>query len=147
MSDRASGAARHPSRRRDAGMTLPELLISVTMIGIIATVLAASITVTFRQADNTEGRLNVARGEQNVDMYLPNDLASAETLDQDPDASPCGAACPPGLGLIGSNALMVSWTTSTSNGTSAVTVTTNVSYHFSETDEPGIYQLVRIECR
>lgn len=147
MSDRAIGAARHPSRRRDAGMTLPELLISVTMIGIIATVLAASITVTFRQADNTEGRLNVARGEQNVDMYLPNDLASAETLDQDPDASPCGAACPPGLGLTGSNALMVSWTTSTSNGTSPVTVTTNVSYHFSETDEPGIYQLVRIECR
>lgn len=145
MSDRS--IARFPARRRDAGMTLPELLISVTMMGIIATVLAAAITVTFRQADNTEGRLNVARGEQTVDYYLPNDLASAETLDQDPDARPCGDACPPGLDLSGSNALMVSWTTTVSDGTNPVTVTTNVSYHFSETDTPGVYQLVRIECR
>lgn len=128
-------------------MTLPELLISVTMMGVIATVLAASITVTFRQADNTEGRLNVARAEQTVDMYLPNDLASAETIDQDPDASPCGSSCPPGVDLSGSNALMISWTTTASDGTNAITVTHNVSYHFSESDVPGTYQLVRIHCQ
>ena len=51
-----------PARRhRDAGMTLPELLVSIAIMGLIVTVLASAITVTLRQQSSTEGRLNVAR--------------------------------------------------------------------------------------
>jgi prepilin-type N-terminal cleavage/methylation domain-containing protein len=139
---------RRPSRRRDLGMTLPELLIAVAVLGLIMLVLAASIIVTLRQSDNTEGRINVARGEQSVDLYLPNDLASAETISQDPDASPCTGGCPASVQLYGSNALMLTWTLKVPNssGTDAVVVTTNVSYFFRESSTPGIYQMDRIEC-
>ncbi len=66
----------------DRGMTLPELLIAVAVHRADHDrALERSIIVTMRQSDNTEGRLNVARGEQNVDMYLPDDLASAESID------------------------------------------------------------------
>jgi hypothetical protein len=127
-------------------MTLPELLITISVMGLIVSVIAASIVVTVRQSDNTEGRLNVARGEQSVDMYLPNDLASAQWVDQDPDSSPCDNSCPSGIVLNGSNALMLTWTKTVSDGLNPVTVTTNVSYYFNETSEPGVYELRRIEC-
>jgi len=56
-------------------MTLPELLISVSIIGLIAAVLSSAIIVTFRQGDSTEGRINVARAEQSINTWLPADLA------------------------------------------------------------------------
>lgn len=72
--------SRHPApaRRCDGGYTLPEVLITVMLLGLIATVLGAAITITFRQTDATEGRLNVARAEQSIDTWLPADLASTD---------------------------------------------------------------------
>ena len=79
MSDRNKSAS-GSRRRRDAGMTLPELLIAVTVIGLIVTVLASSLIVTIRSRSSTEGRLNVARAEQTIGMWLPADLASADEV-------------------------------------------------------------------
>lgn len=44
-------------------MTLIELLVSITVIGLIATVLAATITVVLRQSPETTARVDSARWE------------------------------------------------------------------------------------
>lgn len=130
-------------RVRDRGMTLPELLIVVSIVGLIVAVLSTSIIVTIRQDDNTEGRLNVARAEQSVGMWMPADLASADVVDTSPSASPCGAAVCDGIVLSnGSNVLMLTWTVDGPGGTST---TTNVSYHFTQLPD-GDYVLWRVEC-
>lgn len=128
---------------RDRGVTLPELLIVVSIVGLIVAVLSTSVIVTLRQNDNTEGRINVARAEQNVGMWMPADLASANVVDTSPNASPCGAAVCDGIVLSnGSNVVMLTWTI---DGPGGVTSTTNVSYHFTQLPD-GEYVLWRVEC-
>ena len=143
-------------RRRagDSGMTLPEVLIAVTMLGLLVAVISSSLVVTMRQQSSTEGRLNVARSEQSVGLWLPGDLASAGVVSVEPDWSPCrhievdgeweptGVECPP-LGLpAGSNALMLGWSYKDADGN--VTYT-NVSYQFYQ-DSDGTFSLARVEC-
>jgi prepilin-type N-terminal cleavage/methylation domain-containing protein len=139
---------RPPARQpRDRGMTLPELLIAVTIIGLIVTVLSSALIVTMRQESSTEGRLNVARAEQNIGMWLPGDLASAATVSTDPMATPCGADACPDFGLgPGSNALLISWSVQNQGSSDPPTFTyTNVSYFFSQAPD-GSFMLTRIEC-
>jgi prepilin-type N-terminal cleavage/methylation domain-containing protein len=143
-------------RRRDgdAGMTLPEVLIAVAMLGLLVAVISGALVVTMRQQSSTEGRLNVARSEQSVGLWLPGDLASAGVVSVEPDWSPCGhievdgeweatgVECPP-LGLpAGSNALMLGWSYKDADGN--VTYT-NVSYQFYQ-DSDGTFSLARVEC-
>jgi hypothetical protein len=123
-------------------MTLPELLVSVVVLGLIVTALATSLTVVFRQQPANEGRFNVARAEQTIGMWVPADLASAVTVDTDPAGSPCGNACPGNVHLTGSNAMLLTWTTTSAAG---VTTTTKVAYHFFEAAD-GTFQLARIHC-
>ena len=74
--------------------------------------------VTLRQERNTDGRLNVARSEQTIGMWIPADLSSADTVDTSPDATPCGAPVCDGIDLTdGSNVLLLSWSTETGTGT------------------------------
>ena len=82
-------------------MTLPELLISVVLTGILIASLAMSITVIYKQSDNTAGRVNNARSEQNINVWMPSDLASAESVDITPEAVPCSGNCPPGADVGG----------------------------------------------
>ena len=129
-------------RARDAGVTLPELLIGVLLLGLIMATLSAVVIVIVKQQDNTTGRLNNARSEQQVGIWMPADLASAESVDTAAGATPCGSQCPAGTVIDGSNALMLTWSnTSASN----VVTTTKVSYRYRlfGTDD---YQLVRVEC-
>ena len=155
MSDTRSNSGSSTQRRAgDAGMTLPELLISISIMGIIIGVISSALIVTLRQQDATEGRINVARSEQSVGLWLPGDLASAGVVSVEPDWSPCGEievdgvwqptgdVCPP-LGLpAGSNALMLGWSYKDADG--KVTYT-NVSYQFYQ-DTDGTFSLARVEC-
>lgn len=133
--------------RLDRGMTLPELLVCVTMMGLIVTVLSSAIVVTLRQQSSTEGRLNVARAEQSVGLWMPADLSSADEVDTDPGATPCGASmCQPGdIDLSrGSNVVMMTWTVdSDHNGNGLMT---KVSYHFTPTPGTDVFELWRVEC-
>jgi prepilin-type N-terminal cleavage/methylation domain-containing protein len=134
------------AHRRDRGMTLPELLVAITLMGLIVTVLSSTIVVTLRQQSGTEGRVNVARAEQSVSLWMPADLASADEVFTDPALSPCGATtCPGGIDLRnGSNVVMMSWyVDANSNGEGLLT---NVSYHFAPSAEVGRFELSRIEC-
>ncbi|HWL44599.1 MAG TPA: prepilin-type N-terminal cleavage/methylation domain-containing protein [Ilumatobacter sp.] len=154
MSD--TGAPRTDTRigdSRDRGMTLPELMIAVTVAALIAGVLATSIIVTMRQRDNTEGRLNVARAEQNVSMWMPADLASADTVNTSPWLTPCGSAMCDDIYLgDGSNVLMLEWSEAGEGdalcppeGMHNCTVT-RVSYNFYPAPDGNLYELRRVEC-
>jgi len=124
-------------------MTLPELLISITLLGLMVAVLSSALIVTMRQSDNTEGRLNVARAEQSVSLWVPADLSSADTVDTSPQATPCGLSVCDGIDLSGSsNVLMLSWSTQASGGT----IETNVSYSFAMSDDGQGFELTRVTC-
>jgi prepilin-type N-terminal cleavage/methylation domain-containing protein len=135
---------RRAADRLDAGMTLPEVLITMVIMGTLVTSLVAATTVIVRQQDNSEGRLNNARSEQNVGIWLPSDLASAEDVDTTPNASPCGSECPPNVNVGGSNALMLTWTGWVSGGTEPVQTVTTVSYRYVLVGEE--WQIIRVAC-
>lgn len=133
---------------RDRGMTLPEILIVVSVMGIVMSVITAAIIVTFRQADSTEGRVNVARAEQSIDTWLPADLASTDVtnvalpaVDIDPAASPCGNCG--SIDMSGANAMQLAWTTTVA-GPPAVDLITRVQYQYIEVGDE--WQVQRVEC-
>jgi hypothetical protein len=124
-------------------MTLPELLIAISMMGLLMTVLSTAVVVTLRQQDNTEGRLNVAQAEQAISMWIPADLSSASVVDTSPDATPCGAAVCDGIDLsAGSNVMMLSW----EDDDGGVVTRTNVSYHFAPSADGQTFELSRVQC-
>ena len=125
--------SQHPSRR-DPGMTLIELLVSVLVIGSIATVLAATLTVTFRQQGDTQGRLDVARWGQSLAMWLPSDLASAT----DVSAAEADSPCPSAECTFGSNALLLKWNDGTGE--------TTLSYRYGPAGDGRSFILTRVEC-
>ncbi|HEY7626464.1 MAG TPA: vWA domain-containing protein [Ilumatobacteraceae bacterium] len=134
------------SGTRDSGMSLVEVLISVLLTAMLCTALAFSVTVVLKQSDNTTGRVNNARSEQNVGFWMPSDLASADAVSTDPAAMPCDAPCPPEANTGGSNALMLTWsvqTLDTATG-NTVTVTTKVSYRYMQAGDEWV--MVRVEC-
>ena len=153
----------HPARQhRDSGMTLPELLVSVTLTGILMSSLALATDVMLSNHDNTLGRANNSRSEQNVGLFMPTDLASSESENTDADAVPCGPesgpdhllgtaddipqpACPVGANVGGSNALLLTWTGSIvgADGNPQDT-TTKVSYRVVLVGTE--YQLIRVKC-
>jgi prepilin-type N-terminal cleavage/methylation domain-containing protein len=123
--------------RRDRGMTLPELLISIAVIGLVSSVLVAGISVTLRQHEDTRGRIDVARWEQNLGMWLPDDLRSASDANAEPGSTPCGGSSCGGTDMgAGSNVLWLSWN---EGG-----VTTRVSYRY-QPDGDG-FGLFRVAC-
>ena len=137
-------------------MTLPEVLIAITVLGILLATISTALIVTLRQQSSTEGRLNVARSEQSIGMWLPGDLASAAAISVEPDWTPCGHievdgewvetgdVCPPSGLPAGSNALMLGWSYKDADGN--VTYT-NLSYYFYQ-DSDGTFSLaggVRID--
>ena len=145
MSDQEKCSDRPTRVRRDSGMTLLELVVSISMLGLITMVISSAIVVTLRQQDNSFGRLNVAREEQQVGLWVPADLSSSDTVDTSPWITPCGATVCDGIDLSnGSNVMMLSWSTENGDGT---TTATNVSYHFAPTDDPPtVFALSRVVC-
>jgi len=133
------------SRTGDKGMTLVELVVAISMLGLLTAVLSSAIIVTLRQQDNTTGRLNVAVAEQAISMFIPPDLASANIVDTSPQATPCGATVCDGIDLsTGSNVLQLEWDIENGDGT---TTSTKVSYHFAPAVDGETYEVSRIECR
>lgn len=126
-------------------MTLPELLIAITIAGVLVAVISAALVVTLRQQPLTEQRLDLSRAEQSLSMWLPNDLASADSFTEEPWASPCGA---PQCGSVdlsnGSNVLMLEWSIESPTADGTVSHATRVSYHFRPAGDA--YELLRVVC-
>lgn len=132
-------------KTQDRGFSLIEVMMTTAVIGMVMAVVSTALVLTIRQQENTAGRLNVARGEQNLGTWLPADLASGEEISIDPAVSPCGDDCPAGTTVRGSNAIMLSWTSLGAGATSSVVTTTTVSYRYAQVD--GGFILERVECK
>ncbi len=138
-------------------MTLVELLVAVSLMGLVTAVVSAAIVVTLRQTNATEGRTNLAAYEQSIDTWIPADLSSTDVtadfealygaayagllpVNTAAGASPCGNCG--SLDLSGANALQLAWFTAANDGTP---VLTQVQYQYIETGS-GQWQLQRIAC-
>lgn len=146
VGSRSSAGQRGSARlgHRDAGFSLTEVVVGVVLMGIIMASLSAAIAVIFNQEDNTAGRLNNAVSAQSLSRWLPADMASAESYDVTASASPCGAACPAGTTIGGSNAVMASWSGIEVVGGNPVPTMTNVSYRYVASGTR--WDIVRVAC-
>jgi len=104
------------------------------VLGTIVAVLASAVIVTIRQQPDTEARLDVARWEQGLALWLPADLSSATAVTDLQTDAPCGSA----LCTFGVNALQLSWDV----GAGA----TVVSYRYGPASDGESWQLNRVEC-
>ena len=126
-------------------MTLVELLVTVVVTGMLVAAMATATSVILAQSDNSRGRINNARSEQSVGVWMPADLASAEAVSTTAGDSPCGAVCPPNVNVTGSNALMLTWTGSIPGTTEPIPTQTVVSYRYIQNAD-GIWQVIRVSC-
>lgn len=141
-------ARRTGRRRRDAprddGFTLPELLATIVITGLILASITQGILLVLSQHANDAGRLDNAITDQSLSLWLTPDLISAEDSDTDPAALPCELPCPPGAETGGSNALHLRWQTLTNANGLVVEVVRQVSYRYLKRN--GQYDIVRVEC-
>jgi prepilin-type N-terminal cleavage/methylation domain-containing protein len=131
-------------RHSDRGFTLVELLVAVVVTGVVMASLAGLTMVVFRQQAGSTSRLDLARAEQSLGLWLPTDLASADTVDPSPGATPCGSLCPLAEATAGSNAVMLSWKSLENAGPPVVERESNVSYRYVASTMG--YSIVRVQC-
>jgi prepilin-type N-terminal cleavage/methylation domain-containing protein len=64
----------------EGGFTLVELLVGVTILGIIVVALGAAFGIGVRAFDNTTNRLSSSNDAQRVSTYFPPDVQSASRV-------------------------------------------------------------------
>ncbi len=96
---RSGGRRRHA---RDAGFTLPELMITMTISGIILASICAAFMVILRSVPQAKERVAISKDISFVQTWLPVDLASASETYTDPVYSPATS-----ISLPGTNALTI----------------------------------------
>jgi prepilin-type N-terminal cleavage/methylation domain-containing protein len=64
------------SHRRDAGLTLVELIVVVTLVGMVAAVIGAAFVTILRTTPSTQYRIDDARSTRGLQTYLARDVAS-----------------------------------------------------------------------
>src|SRR5688572_11903328 len=69
------------AHRREAGFTLPELVLAVAILGLVMAPLTAGIIIFLRSFDDTEDRMVASHDAQLVSVYLPGDVQSATSVD------------------------------------------------------------------
>lgn len=79
--------------RRQHGFTLVELLVTVTVLGVIMGSITATFTVLSRTAESTQSRFTQSRGLKFAAGYWVPDVASSETVN--PGGVLCGSAGAP----------------------------------------------------
>lgn len=117
---------------RDAGFSLPELLLVIAIMGIISTAIFAGISVVLRNQDSTLGRLSQQRNIQGLTTWLPADVASTP-----PNGLVIGGG---GCGSGGQAVLGLTWVETVDGSTS----TFQVTYRTEEVD--GSTRLWRYAC-
>jgi prepilin-type N-terminal cleavage/methylation domain-containing protein len=80
------------SRRASAGFTLVELLVAITILGVISVAIAATATVLLRATGDTQTRLTESRGPKLVGVYWTPDVNSADFVNPGPVCATGGTA-------------------------------------------------------
>lgn len=129
--------AKHQSGQRDRGMTLVELLMTVTILGIIMTSLSAAMIVILRTERPIKDHLSESKDITFLQAWIPNDLASASSRNIDPQHQPTSRTTLPGTNVLTLNRADIS--------TSDITTNYVVSYRYVQVGEE--WQLQRYEIR
>lgn len=125
------------SGQRDRGMTLVELLITVTILGIIMTSLSAAMIVILRTEQPIKDNLSESKDITFLQAWIPNDLASASSRNIDPMYQPSTRTTLPGTNVLTLDRADIS--------TSGVTANYVVSYRYVQVRDE--WQLQRYEIR
>ena len=125
------------SGQRDRGMTLVELLITVTILGIIMTSLSAAMIVILRTEQPIKDNLSESKDITFLQAWIPNDLASASSRNIDPMYQPSTKTTLPGTNVLTLDRADIS--------TSGVTTNYVVSYRYVQVRDE--WQLQRYEIR
>ncbi|MFJ6051566.1 type II secretion system protein [Streptomyces sp. NPDC092307] len=78
-----------PPGRSESGFTLTELLVTIVILGIIATLLPTAIILGLRFTTDTEKRVSATSAEGALVRYFYGDVQSADDVTTDPA---CGVA-------------------------------------------------------
>lgn len=148
---RTTNGTPHPQpqqRARDAGVTLPELLISIVITGTIIASIALAFSVVLSSDGPAYQRISESKDVTFVQTYLPLDMAAAiapteeeaangvRAINDDADHQPVA-----GLTLEGTNALTVRRSEVTGSGSSMYIV----SYRYLQQGDDWV--LMRYEVR
>ena len=125
------------SGQRDRGMTLVELLITVTILGIIMTSLTAAMIVILRTEQPIKDNLSESKDITFLQAWIPNDLASASSRNIDPLFQPTSRTVLPGTNVLTLDRADIS--------NSGVTTNYVVSYRYVQVRDE--WQLQRYEIR
>lgn len=87
------------TRRREAGFSLVELTITMSILGIMMVVITSAFTVMARTTNQTHERLHQSRGAKFAGIYWNPDVASSELV------NPAGVRC----GTTGSALVTFRW--------------------------------------
>jgi prepilin-type N-terminal cleavage/methylation domain-containing protein len=68
------------ARRADSGFTLIELVISVSILGLVMTAITTAMLVALKTNSETESRLTESRDVQFASTWFGDDVASANTV-------------------------------------------------------------------
>jgi prepilin-type N-terminal cleavage/methylation domain-containing protein len=136
-------------QRREEGFTLPELLITVTIMGIIAAALTGVVISYFKTTTDTQSRLTESHDVQFAAAYWQRDVASigVRTFDAGTKAFPLQQSIDvtPACTLpTGTRVVTLAWSEYTELDSTATPTTITVSY-VAEPDTGG-YNLLRVRC-
>ena len=79
---------------REHGFTLPELVVAVTILGVIAATIGGVLVAAFSSTTGVNNRFDASRGAKQVSLYWTPDVASVTTVN--PGGVTCGTGDGPG---------------------------------------------------
>jgi prepilin-type N-terminal cleavage/methylation domain-containing protein len=84
------------SRDRESGFTLPELIMAITILGVIGATIGGVLVAALSTTTGVQDRFDASRAAKQASLYWTPDVKSAESVN--PAGGPCGAGA--GAGSI-----------------------------------------------